>query len=107
MAKQGAHGVPPSNSKKSGNPSPSTAGSPPSTGSPSSVPVPSPSAVATLRLEANKRTLLKVDPALARVLATASHAAMYELVGGKAAAVWEKKDVEGSLFITERNSSVR
>ena len=53
-----------------------------------------------LKLAANLRVLQRLDRSILDILVSASHVAMYSLTAG-ASPTWEKKDVEGSLFIVK------
>ena len=56
-------------------------------------------------MTANKRVLQRLDKTVVDIVASASHCVMYELGGGKNSPSWEKKDVEGSLFIVKRSTA--
>mmetsp|Transcript_6282 Transcript_6282/g.7669 ORF Transcript_6282/g.7669 Transcript_6282/m.7669 type:complete len:256 (-) Transcript_6282:200-967(-) len=55
--------------------------------------------------EINVATLKKLDPSITEVIATSSHASMYQFE--TSAVKWEKIECEGPLFIVKRNSDPR
>ena len=57
------------------------------------------------RRKANLRVLQRLDSGIVDLAITASHVVLYEFNNGKAN--WEKKNVEGSLFVTKRSESPR
>ena len=62
---------------------------------------PAPGSAAALKLSANLRVLQRLDPSTLDILVSASHVAMYNLTQGPTP-TWEKKDVEGSLFVVKK-----
>lgn len=57
------------------------------------------------RRKANLRVLQRLDSGIVDLAITASHVVLYEFNNGKSN--WEKKNVEGSLFVTKRSESPR
>ena len=57
------------------------------------------------RRKANLRVLQRLDSGIVDLAITASHVVLYEFNNGKSN--WEKKNVEGSLFVTKRAESPR
>lgn len=55
-----------------------------------------------LKLNANLRVLQRLDRSIVDILVSASHIAMYSLTAGPSP-TWEKKDVEGSLFVVKKD----
>ena len=60
---------------------------------------------AETRRTANLRVLQRIDPDVVDLAITATHVVLYEFNNGKR--TWEKKNVEGSLFVTKRSSAPR
>ncbi|KAK9840834.1 hypothetical protein WJX81_007923 [Elliptochloris bilobata] len=53
----------------------------------------------------NLQVLKRIDPATEDVLATAGHVALYDF--NQESSCWERKDVEGSLFLLKRRTNPR
>ncbi|KAL7550089.1 hypothetical protein ACHAWF_013324 [Thalassiosira exigua] len=60
---------------------------------------------AETRLKANLRALQRIDTNIVDLAITATHVVLYEFNNDKR--TWEKKNVEGSLFVTKRSDSPR
>lgn len=57
------------------------------------------------RRKANLRVLQRIDPNIVDLAITATHVVLYEFNNAKR--TWEKKNVEGSLFVTKRSDAPR
>ena len=57
------------------------------------------------RRKANLRVLQRIDNSILDITGSATHVVLYEF--NEAAQAWEKKDVEGSLFVAKRSDSPR
>lgn len=57
------------------------------------------------RRKANLRVLQRIDPNIVDLAITATHVVLYEF--NDAQRTWEKKHVEGSLFVTKRSDAPR